>query len=103
MMGMNRVEREREKVSLLQSSSLLLLPNSVTMTDLPSASPQAPHRTLLSLTFAEAELRLLVTFRRPLDFTLLSPALLPMASLGELEEVLETVWIEVQGGAPVEV
>ena len=86
MLRMNRVEREREKVSLLQSSSLLLLPNSVTMSDQPSPSPQAPHRTILSLTFAEAELRLLVTLSRPLDFTILTPALLPMASLGELEE-----------------
>lgn len=87
---MNILEREQEKLKLLQCEDLLLLPNTISITDTPNSCPTSPHRILLSLNYAEAELKAIITFSVPLDCNILTPDLLPPSILDETEPPLDT-------------
>ena len=78
---MNILEIERSKLELLQTRNLLLLPTSLVLEEQYAHSPSSPHKTFLSFSVAEVELRFLVTFSQPLDFCLLTPDILPLTSL----------------------
>jgi len=84
---MNSLEREREKLGLLQAKDLLLLPHSLSIKDQPSPSPQSTHRSILTLKYAEVELRILIIFSRPLDFYILTTSVL---NLDDDDSYLET-------------
>ena len=86
---MDMVARESEKLALLQAS-ILLLPNSLTVKEFPSlaTSLRATHHLELCLRYAlAAEVKILVTLAKPLDFTVLTPDLLPAASMLGIVEV----------------
>jgi len=85
---MDLIARESEKLALLQSS-ILLLPNSLTIKEFPnpSTSLRATHQLELLMRYALAEVKILVSLTQPLDFTILTPALLPNASMLGLVEV----------------
>ena len=78
---MNSLEIQHTMLELLQTRDLLLLPSSLVLEEQPAPFPSSFHKTFLSFTVAEVELRLLVTFSQPLDFCLLTPCLLPQAPL----------------------
>ena len=89
MLMMDLLARESEKLALLQAS-ILLLPNSLTVKELPNhpTSPRATHHLELCLKYAlAAEVKILVTLAKPLDFTILTPDLLPAASMLGIVEV----------------
>lgn len=86
---MDLLARESEKLALLQAS-ILLLPNSLTVKELPNhpTSPRATHHLELCLKYAlAAEVKILVTLAKPLDFTILTPDLLLAASMLGIVEV----------------
>lgn len=86
---MDLLARESEKLALLQAS-ILLLPNSLTVKEFPSlaTSLRATHHLELCLRYAlAAEVKILVTLAKPLDFTVLTPDLLPAASMLGIVEV----------------
>ena len=87
---MNLLDRESAKLTLLQES-ILLLPNSLTVKDFPDPpiSLRATPQLELVMKYALAEVKVLVSLTKPLDFNILTPALLPYASMLGLVEVEE--------------
>ena len=86
---MDLLARESEKLALLQET-ILLLPNSLTVKEFPDrlTSLRATHHLELCLKYAlAAEVKILVTLAKPLDFTILTPDLLPAASMLGIVEV----------------
>ena len=86
---MDLLTRESEKLALLQER-ILLLPNSLAVKAVPDqaqTSLQATHKLELLMKYALAEVKILVSLTKPLDFTILTPALLPNASILGLVEV----------------
>ena len=85
---MDLIARESEKLALLQSS-ILLLPNSLTIKEFPDppTSLRATHQLELLMKYALAEVKILVSLTKPLDFTILTPALLPTVSMLGIVEV----------------
>ena len=86
---MDLLARESEKLALLQET-ILLLPNSLTVKEFPDrlTSLWATHLLELCLTYAlAAEVKILVTLAKPLDFTVLTPNHLPAASMLGIVEV----------------
>ena len=86
---MDLLARESEKLALLQAS-ILLLPNSLAVKEFPSlaTSLRATHHLELCLRYAlAAEVKILVTLAKSLDFTVLTPDLLPAASMLGIVEV----------------
>ena len=86
---MDLLARESEKLALLQET-ILLLPNSLTVKEFPArlTSLRATHHLELCLKYAlAAEVKILVTLAKPLDFTILTPDLLPAASMLGIVEV----------------
>jgi len=87
---MDLLTRESEKLALLQES-ILLLPNSLAVKEFPDppTSLRATHKLELLMKYALAEVKVLVSLAKPLDFTILTPTLLPNASILDLVEVEE--------------
>jgi len=86
---MDLLARESEKLALLQTS-ILLLPNSLSVKEFPNrpTSLRATHQLELCLKYAlAAEVKILVTLTKPLDFTVLTPDLLPAATMLGIVEV----------------
>ena len=87
---MNTPFGEPEKLALLQAD-ILLLPNSLTIKEIPnpSASLRATHQLELDMKYALADVKVLVTQGKPLDFTILShpPALLPISAMLDHVEI----------------
>ena len=85
---MDVLARESEKLALLQAN-ILLLPGSLNFKEFPSSptSLGATHQLELSLKYALEEVKILVTLAKPLDFTILTPDLLPVASLLGIVEI----------------
>lgn len=94
---MNVLEVEQAKVAVLQAPDLLLLPGSLVMEELVRRGGRGPRRLTLSLTFASAEVRLLVTLAKPLDLVVLNPAILPPSALDplflEVDETTSLVYL----------
>ena len=67
---MNLLARESEKLALLQES-ILLLPNSLIVKELPDPpiSLRATPQLELFMKYAQAEVKILVSLTKPLDFT----------------------------------
>ena len=86
---MNTPFGESEKLALLQAD-ILLLPNSLTIKD-PLQLLCEPHTNSLELDmkYALADVKVLVTQGKPLDFTILShpPALLPISAMLDHVEI----------------
>ena len=91
---MDLVTRESEKLALLQAN-ILLLPNSLSFKEFPApgsdpiASLRATHRLELSLKYALAEAKVLVTLSKPLDFLILTPKLFPADVMNGLVKIDE--------------
>ena len=87
---MNLLARETQKLALLQEN-VLLLPNSLSLKDFPDPpiSLRATPQVELVMKYALAEVKILVSFTKPLDFNILTPALLPNSSMLGLVEVEE--------------
>ena len=87
---MDLLTRESETLALLQES-ILLLPNSLAVKEIPDppTSLRATHKLELVMKYALAEVKILICLTKPLDFTILTPALLPNASILDLVEVEE--------------
>ena len=86
---MDLLTRESEKLALLQER-ILLLPNSLAVKAVPDQAQTSLQATLkleLLMKYALAEVKILVSLTKPLDFTILTPALLPNASILGLVEV----------------
>ena len=89
---MDLVTRESEKLALLQAN-ILLLPNSLSFKEFPApgsdpiASVRATHRLELSLNYALAEAKVLVTLSKPLDFLILTPNLFPADVMNGLVKI----------------
>ena len=85
---MNLLARESEKLALLQES-IMLLPNSLIVKELPDPpkSLRATPQLELFMKYAQAEVKILVSLTKPLDFTILTPALFPTASILGFVEV----------------
>ena len=85
---MDLLARESEKLALLRES-ITLLPNSLTVKESPTSLRATPQLELL-VKYALAEVKILVSLTKPLDFTILTPALLPIASMLGSVEVEDT-------------
>ena len=71
---MNLLARETQKLALLQEN-VLLLPNSLSLKDFPDPpiSLRATPQVELVMKYALAEVKILVSFTKPLDFNILTP------------------------------
>jgi len=87
---MDILVREKAKLEVLKCSSLVLLPNSITIVPYPPQSdsepapvphPSATHRVTLNIKYATTTFSVLVTLEHPLDFVVTTPNLLPMKYL----------------------
>ena len=87
-LGMDLVSRETQKLALLQAD-ILLLPNSLSVKEIPNpaTSVRATHRLEMDMKYALAEVKVLVTLAKPLDFTILTPSLLPIPTMLELVKI----------------
>ena len=86
---MNLLDRESAKLTLLQES-ILLLPNSLTVKDFPDPpiSLRATPQLELVMKYALAEVKVLVSLTKPLDFNILTPALLLQLRVRGQPEIL---------------
>eukprot|EP00092_Neocalanus_flemingeri_P025833 GFUD01027999.1.p1 GENE.GFUD01027999.1~~GFUD01027999.1.p1 ORF type:complete len:380 (+),score=138.96 GFUD01027999.1:69-1208(+) len=85
---MDILAREKAKLEVLQSSTLVLLTNSITILPYPPPSDTTPvphplstHRVTLNIKYADTLFSVLVTMEHPLDFLVTTPHLLPMKNL----------------------
>jgi len=85
---MDILAREKAMLEVRQSSTLVLLPNSIAIRPYPTDSeqltnphPLATHRVTLDIQYATTTLSVLVTLEQPLDFVITTPLLLPMKYL----------------------
>ena len=87
---MDILTRERSKLEVLQCSSLVLLPNTITILSdptttisdtIPISHPGATHRVILDIKYADITFSVLVTLDHPLDFLVTTQDLLPMKYL----------------------
>jgi hypothetical protein len=73
----------------LLQESILLLPNSLQVKEYPDppSSLRATPRLELLMKYALAEVKILVSLTKPLDFNILTPTLLPISSILDFVEV----------------
>jgi len=80
---------EKSKLEVLQSSSLVLLPNSITIEPHPPADIDSQEdsmttkRISLSIRYADTIISVLVTMENPLDFIVTTPNIFPMKYLDD--------------------
>jgi len=83
---MDILAREKAMLEVKQSSTLLLLPNSITIRPYPAdavAHPMSTHRITLDIKYATTMFSVMVTMENPLDFLITTPHLLPMKYLDD--------------------
>ena len=83
---MDILTRDSQKLAL-QKENIMLLPNSLKVQDFlpdPPLSMRATHQLELVMKYALAEVKVLISLTKPLDFTILTPALLPTTSILDL-------------------
>jgi len=90
---MDVLTRERSRLEVLQCSTLVLLPNSITILPYPLPSlgepspvlhPGSTHRVTLNIQYADTTFSVIVTLDHPLDFLVTSQNLLPMKYVDHL-------------------
>jgi len=89
---MDVLARERSKLEVLQCSSLVLLPNSITILPYPTPNlvdlspvphPCSSHRITLDIQFADTTFSVIVSLEHPIDFLVTTKSLLPMKFLDD--------------------
>ena len=91
LIKMDILAREKATLEVKQSSTLVLLPNSITIRPYPDDSgetvpaphPLATHRISLDIKYATTMFSVMVTMENPLDFVITTPHLLPMKYLDD--------------------
>ena len=85
---MDILAREKAMLEVKQSSTLVLLPNSIAIRPYPTDGekflnphPLATHKVTLDIQYAATTFSVLVTMEQPLDFVITTPHLLPMKYL----------------------